>query len=266
MHQISGHCRGQRKPAAQQTVMLGPSVMRADKIITAGNVAVVTGAASGIGRAACLHLAEHGMSVCLVDLAGEKLDAAAAEVEANSPGGPSTILKSPVDVSDPDQIRALHEEVFTCFGKVNFLMNNAVTRMGRGHQADLAEWRTAMDVNFWGVVYATRVFMPGMLAINEPGIIVNVGSKQGITNPPGHPIYNVTKSALKTYTELVEHELRSNSANTSENRVTAHLLVPGWTTTGEIAHQHGAWLPHQVIDFMCAGLARGDFYIVCPDD
>ncbi|MGI9463667.1 MAG: hypothetical protein ACR2OM_07000, partial [Aestuariivirgaceae bacterium] len=71
---------------------------------------------------------------------------------------------------------------------------------------------------------------------------------------------------LKTYTELLEHELRSDPANSGDNRVTAHLLIPGWTTTGGKAHTQGAWLPDQVIDFMCKALARGDFYILCPDD
>ena len=93
-------------------------------------------------------------------------------------------------------------------------------------------------------------------------MIVNVGSKQGITNPPGHPVYNISKSALKTYTEALEHELRSQG----NRNVTAHLLIPGWTTTGNKAHQTGAWLPDQVIDFMVEALDQDVFYILCPDD
>ncbi len=92
------------------------------------------------------------------------------------------------------------------------------------------------------------------------------GSKQGITNPPGHPIYNITKSALKSYTEALEHDLRSNPDNQDSKRVSAHLLIPGWTTTGDAAHRPGAWLPGQVVDFMIEGLVNGDFYILCPDD
>ena len=95
-------------------------------------------------------------------------------------------------------------------------------------------------------------------------MIVNVGSKQGITNPPGHPVYNITKAALKAYTEALEHELRSNPDNAG-HRVTAHLLIPGWTTTGTQEHKPGAWLPEQVVDAMLSGIARGDFYIICPD-
>jgi NAD(P)-dependent dehydrogenase (short-subunit alcohol dehydrogenase family) len=126
----------------------------------------------------------------------------------------------------------------------------------------VAEWRQAMDVNLFGPIYGVRAFLPDMLASEEGGVIVNVGSKQGITNPPGHPIYNITKSALKTYTEALEHELRANGGSA---RVTAHLLVPGWTTTGTHDHKPGAWLPEQVVDAMLAGIAQGDFYIICPD-
>ncbi|MBL6958436.1 MAG: SDR family NAD(P)-dependent oxidoreductase [Rhodospirillales bacterium] len=234
-------------------------------IFNPGNVAVVTGAASGIGKAAGRRFATYGLSVCLIDLPGENLDAAVAEVSAVASDDKQYICGIPTDLSDADQIRQLHDHVMGRFGKVNFLMNNAVTRIGRGHGAELAEWRQAMEVNFWGVVNAVRAFLPGMLSMDEPGIILNVGSKQGITNPPGHPIYNITKSALKTYTESLEHEIRSDPDNQGENSLSAHLLVPGWTTTGDNPHQEGAWLPDQVVDFMVEALDRGDFYILCPD-
>lgn len=156
----------------------------------------------------------------------------------------------------------LSQRVIDRFGRVDLLMNNAVIRTGRGHDAALEEWRGAMDVNFWAIVNAIRVFLPTMQASETPSMIVNVGSKQGITNPPGHPIYNITKSALKTYTEALEHELRSHGKRTT----TAHLLIPGWTTTGNKPHQSGAWLPEQVVEYMVDGLTRGDFYILCPDD
>ena len=92
-------------------------------------------------------------------------------------------------------------------------------------------------------------------------MVVNVGSKQGITNPPSNPPYNVAKAAVKAYTELLQHELR----NTPGAQVTAHLLIPGMTTTGRREHRPGAWMPDQVVDVMMAALERGDFYILCPD-
>ena len=131
-----------------------------------------------------------------------------------------------------------------------------------GAPTNLDDWRKAMDVNFWGVVHGVESFLPGMRASGSTVHIVNVGSKQGITNPPGNTIYNVTKSAVKSYTEMLEHELRSDG----DGKVSAHLLIPGWTTTGKNAHKPGAWLPEQVVDFMIDAIDAGSFYILCPDD
>ena len=233
-------------------------------ILAAHNVAVVTGAALGIGRSMCIRFAEAGMSVAMADMAGDHFTAAIDAVTRASPRGAEAILAMPADVSDALQVEALRAGVMERFGKVNFLANNAVTRIGRGIDADVAEWRRAMDINLFGPIHGVRAFLPDMLASGERGVIVNAGSKQGITNPPGHPIYNMTKSALKTYTELLEHDLRTRPDNRNR-RVTAHLLVPGWTTTGTNEHKPGAWLPEQVVDAMLDGVARGDFYIICPD-
>ena len=206
------------------------------------------------------------MAVVLADLPSDDLDDAVHTMRGVSPRGHELILAAPTDVGDPAQMNQLHDRVMARFGKVNLLANNAATRIRRGHDADLDEWRRAMEVNFWGAVLGVRAFLPQMLASAETGVVVNVGSKQGITNPPGHPIYNIAKAALKTYTESLEHELRTNPNNQSPRRVTAHLLIPGWTTTGKQEHKPGAWLPEQVVDVMLSGIAKGDFYIVCPDD
>lgn len=228
-------------------------------------VAVVTGAALGIGRAMSLRFAEAGLSVVMVDLPGPDFDAAVALVREASPRGASHVLAVPTDVSDPGQIERLRDQALATFGKVNLLANNAVTRIGRGMDADLDDWRRAMEVNVWGPVMGVRAFLPAMLGSGARAWIVNVGSKQGITNPPGHPIYNMAKSALKTYTEQLEHELRSRPDNQGDTRVSAHLLVPGWTTTGKNEHKPGAWHPEQVVEEMLTALDRGDFYIICPD-
>jgi hypothetical protein len=135
-------------------------------------------------------------------------------------------------------------------------------RGGGGVWASLEDWRHALDVNFWGLVHGVSAFVPRMLEQGSPAVVINTGSKQGITNPPGNLAYNVTKSALRTYTEGLQHELR----NTEGCRITAHLLIPGWTTTGKKEHRPGAWLPDQVIDVLLSALDRGDFYIICPDD
>ncbi|WP_281019078.1 MULTISPECIES: SDR family NAD(P)-dependent oxidoreductase [unclassified Minwuia] len=235
-------------------------------IFEPGKVAVVTGAALGIGKALALRLAGKGMSVVMADLPGPDLDAALAEVRAAATAGPETVLGHATDVSKPDQIESLKKATLAAFGQVDLLVNNAVTRTGRGFDADPESWRQAMEVNLWGPVTAVQAFLPDLLANPAPTAIVNTGSKQGITNPPGHPIYNMTKSALKTYTEALEHDLRNRPDNQGAARLSAHLLVPGWTTTGKAEHKPGAWLPDRVVDMLLDGVAGAQFYIICPDD
>jgi NAD(P)-dependent dehydrogenase (short-subunit alcohol dehydrogenase family) len=231
-------------------------------VLTAGRVAVVTGAAMGIGLAACRRLATLGMKVCMADVDAEELQSARAEVAKLAPEGERSVLAVATDVARPAHLEGLKDAAYAMFGEVGLLMNNAASRVGGGVWAPLEDWHVAMDVNFWGVVHGVRAFVPRMIAQGTPCMVVNTGSKQGITNPPGNTVYNITKAALKTYTEGLQHELR----NTAGCKVSAHLLVPGWTTTGKREHKAGAWLPDQVIDVLLAALERGDFYIICPDD
>ena len=231
-------------------------------VLAEGRVAVVTGAAMGIGLAACKRFASLGMRVCMADVDAEELAVAERAVAAVASGGSGSVMTRVTDVGKLEDLEALRDAVYERFGEVGLLMNNAATRVVGGKTEGLEEWRHAMDVNFWGVANGVRVFLPRMMDQGTPCAIVNTGSKQGITNPPGNLIYNVTKSAVKTYTEGLQHELR----NTDGCKVTAHLLVPGWTTTGKREHKQGAWLPNQVIDMMVAALEQGDFYIICPDD
>ena len=240
--------------------------MEREGIFERGHVAVVTGAAYGIGKALSLRLANKGVSVVMADLKNDEFDAAIEAVQQSADTRGATALGVVVDVSDPEQVSNLKAKTLDTFGKVNLLINNAVTRIGRGIDADLSEWRRAMEVNLWGPILGVRSFLPTLLENAEPAAIVNVGSKQGITNPPGHPIYNITKSALKTYTESLQHELRTNPNNQGEDRVTSHLLVPGWTTTGNAEHKPGARLPNQVVDMLFEGISSDQFCIVCPDD
>lgn len=232
-----------------------------DTVFAKGNVAVITGGAMGIGLAAGKKFAEMGMSVCIADSDADEL-AHAGEIIRQSAGDKNRVLCVLTDVSDAKAITALKESVTRAFGVPDVLMNNAVTRIGRGFWEDIDTWQKAVAVNLWGVIYGVRAFAPDMMARAKPGIIINVGSKQGITNPPGHPVYNLCKAALKSYTESLEHKLR----NSPSNQITSHLLIPGWTTTGKNQPQDGAWMPGQVVDFMIDAIAKGDFYILCPDN
>ncbi len=223
-------------------------------ILKFGNVAVITGAASGIGLATAKLFASKGMRIVMADMSTD-LDAAAASVEGET-------LAFPTDVSAPDAGNALADATFSTFGRTDVLMNNDAARVSGGADESLASWHHTMAVNFWGAVHGERAFLPRMISQNTPAAIVNTGSKQGITNPPGNTIYNITKSALKTYSEQLQHTLR----NTDGCKVNAHLLVPGWTTTGNSQANPGAWLPAQVGEQLAEGIEAGDFYIICPDN
>jgi NAD(P)-dependent dehydrogenase (short-subunit alcohol dehydrogenase family) len=234
-------------------------------IIKTSNVAVVTGGASGIGFAAARHFARAGMSVVIADLGGERLAAAAEDLKAIS--GEQHVMAIETDVSDKASLEALERAVIQRFGRVHVLMNNA----GIGPETSIfsaqADWDAILGVNLLGVINGTRTFGPHMLAHGEPGLIINTGSKQGITTPPGNPAYNLSKAGVKVFTEALQHELR----NTESARISAHLLIPGFVFTGltkgdSAKKPAAAWTPEQTVDFMIESLTRGDFYILCPDN
>jgi hypothetical protein len=233
------------------------------EVFTPGAVAVITGAASGIGRAAARRAAEAGMQVVLVDADRIKLDDSCAEIIAL--GGEGNAVAETVDVSDAEAMQVLARRVEERWGAPALLMNNAagfVTGGPGGILDPLEGWKRLFEVNVFGVIHGVMAFLPGMLAAGRRARIVNTGSKQGLTNPPGNPAYNVTKAAVNAYTQNLARDLRERQ----DSQVTAHLLVPGWTTTGDSVHRPGAWLPEQVIAYMEAALDRDDFFIICPDD
>ena len=229
---------------------------------TSDSVAVVTGGASGIGLAAAAKFAAMGMRLTIVDRAEDRLDAAAAALRA---AGSPDVLIAATDVSDRAQMEALETEVAARFGGADILMNNAGIGGGSSCLGSEDAWRAMLGVNFDGALHGVQVFGPGMATRGRPGAIINTGSKQGVTTPPGNPAYNVSKAALKAFTEALAHELR----NTEGCKISAHLLIPGFVFTGLTGRSEkppAAWTAEQTADFFIESMNRGDFYILCPDN
>lgn len=229
--------------------------------LVSGGVAVVTGAASGIGLAAAQRFARLGLTVCLVDR-----DAAAlADARIATTGG-ARIETFAVDVADRTAMHALAAAIADRVGPVSVLMNNAAIAGGGDALGDPESWERLLGVNLFGVLHGVQAFVPRMIAHGAPALVINTGSKQGITQPPGDTAYNVSKSAVKALTEDLAHTLRTRAGC----RVTAHLLIPGFTYTGMTARRFptkppGAWTPDQVVDRLLAGVAAGEFYVLCQD-
>jgi NAD(P)-dependent dehydrogenase (short-subunit alcohol dehydrogenase family) len=230
--------------------------------LMAGGVAVVTGGASGIGLAAVRRLAGLGMRVCIADLDGTALDDAVRTLTAQG----HAVRAVATDVADADQLRDLAARVARDLGPVNVLMNNAGIQPGSS-VLDPLNWQRILAVNMGGIIAGSQIFAPAMIAHGQPGLILNTGSKQGITTPPGDPCYNVAKAAVKVFTEALQHHLR----NLPGCSVEARLFIPGFvytplTANGRSEKPAGAWTPDQVVDFLVQALERDEFYILCPDN
>src|SRR5690606_33840812 len=124
-----------------------------------------------------------------------------------SPNGAASVMSMAADVSSRDDLQRLEEAVRERFGGTDVLMNNAGIQPGSAMFGPEENWRRVLAVNLWGVINGTHVFVPGMIARGRPGLVINTGSKQGITTPPGDPAYNVSKAGVKAFTEALQHEL-----------------------------------------------------------
>lgn len=234
--------------------------------LASGSVAVVTGAASGIGLAAAQHLSQLGLRICLADLGDDRLMTARDSLIAAGVR-PGDVMVQATDVGDKAQLVALADAVFARFGAVNVLMNNAGMQPGSSIFDAEGNWDRILDVNMLGVVRGGQIFAPRMIAGGQPGLIINTGSKQGITTPPGDPAYNLSKAGVKVFTESLQHALR----NLPDCQVEARLFIPGFvftplTAQGRTEKPQGAWTPEQTVEFLFASIDRGDFYILCPDN
>lgn len=231
------------------------------QIEDAGGVAVITGGASGVGLAAARYLAQRGFDLLLADISADALSKAAASLRADN----RRVETAVTDVARAEDLGALADQAFA-MGPVAVLMNNAGIAMPSSTLEISDAWRQIIDVNFYGILNGVQSFVPRLIAADRPAAIINTGSKQGITTPPGNPAYNVSKAAVKVLTEQLAHELREAGA-----LVDVHLFVPGFTYTGMIAQimpekPPAAWTSEECVDWLFDRIANGDFYVLCPDN
>jgi len=186
-------------------------------------VAVITGAASGIGRALADRAVQEGMKVVLADIEGETLTKAEASMKASG----ATVLAVRTDVSQAREVEALAQKTLEAFGAVHLLCNNAgVATEAAVWETTLAEWEWVMGVNLWSVIHGVRVFVPIMLKQDTECHIVNTASMAGLISGPGLGAYKVTKHGVVTLSETLYHELAERGA-----KLKVSVLCPGIVNT-----------------------------------
>ncbi|KAJ9127979.1 hypothetical protein QFC24_000265 [Naganishia onofrii] len=239
---------------------------------------------SGIGLAAAKTFAAKGMKVFLADIHPEHLRTAGEQVEAviaeNAVHG-GEVETMVVDVSKLEDVVRMKEKVIELWGEVAILMNNASPSLPL-HPHTIV-FTNSRDPAYLGCKVRIRSYIligkvartagarmeqcPRCEFTRSRAWLCGIRSDHGITTPPGNAVYNVSKSAVKTLTEQLAHELR----NTPGSKCTAHLFIPGWVHTGDRARSGqpkppGAWTPEQTVLYMLDKLAQGQFYILCPDN
>ena len=189
-----------------------------------GKVAVITGGASGLGRAMAERFASAGMSIVLADVEPGVLAKAEAEMKAAG----AKVIGVRTDVSRAAEVEALAQETLAAFGGVHLVANNAgVAPLGNAWENSVADWEWTLGVNLWGVIHGVRVFTPILLAQGGEAHIVNTASVSGLISPPGSAMYNVSKHAVVTLTETLYHDLALQRAS-----IGCSVLCPAYVPTG----------------------------------
>lgn len=188
-----------------------------------GKVAVVTGAASGIGRALAVRCAQEGMSVVLADIEEPALSRCAEDLAASG----TSVLAVRTDVSSAADVTVLAERTVDHFGSVHLLFNNAgVTSPGSIWESSVADWEWVLGVDLWGVIYGVRAFLPIMLAQDTEGYVVNTASGAGLVPRPDMASYTVAKYGIVALSECLHHQLRER-----DSKIRISVLCPGAVRT-----------------------------------
>lgn len=186
-------------------------------------VAVITGAASGIGKGIAQQLAKEGMKLVLADIEERSL----AEVEKELRAAGAHTLAVVTDVAKREAVFTLADRAFATFGPIHIVCNNAGVSGGLGPVWKIPpqDWEWIMAVNFYGVLYGIQAFVPRMIANNEEGVIINTTSVVGLTTGTTS-VYGITKHAISRLTEGLQYDLQA-----AGSKLKAALLVPGGTAT-----------------------------------
>jgi NAD(P)-dependent dehydrogenase (short-subunit alcohol dehydrogenase family) len=227
-----------------------------------GRTAVVTGAASGIGRALALRLGREGMNLVLADVDRRRLK----EVAAALPGA----LAVATDVSKMADVERLAGEAYARFGKVHLLCNNAgIAAFGSVWELPIARWRSVLGVNLWGVIHGCVAFVPRMLAQGGQAHVVNTASMAGLVTAPSAGAYNASKHAVVALSETLVQDLALARA-----KIGVSVLCPGWVATRIVASERGpaaevvrSLVEHglsadTVADQTVKAIRQGQFYVL----
>jgi NAD(P)-dependent dehydrogenase (short-subunit alcohol dehydrogenase family) len=247
-----------------------------------GRVAVVTGAASGIGLALSERFVAEGMKVVMADI---ETDALATESDRLRRDG-AAVLPIRVDVSQPADVERLADETYNAFGAAHVVCNNAgVAVIGAIHEHTLADWQWVINVNLWGVIHGVRVFLPRMLAGGDEGHVVNTASMAGLTTAPFMSVYDVTKHGVVALSEsmykeltmtgapigvsvvcpgLIDTNIMRSSRNRPESLAEEGKAGPMAQAFGQALSDRlaGGYPPSEVAEQVVAGIREGRFYIV----
>jgi NAD(P)-dependent dehydrogenase (short-subunit alcohol dehydrogenase family) len=247
-----------------------------------GRVAVVTGAASGIGLALSERFAAEGMKVVMADIEAAALQSASAAVRAKAPA----VHAVRIDVSRAEDVERLARETYAAFGAAHVVCNNAgVAVIGAVHEHSLADWQWVIGVNLWGVIHGVRAFVPRMLAGGDEGHIVNTASMAGLSTAPFMSVYDVTKHGVVALSESMFKEFEATGAP-----IGVSVVCPGLINTsimrssrnrppelseegkaGPMAQAFGQALgdrltggypPSEVADQVVRGIREKRFYVV----
>lgn len=202
--------------------------------IQAGNTAVITGAASGIGFALAKEAFARGMNLVLADIDQAALDQAIDTLGAS----PDRVLAMRIDVRHDTEIKALADAAYARFGAVHVLCNNAGVALGRvTWENTKADWEWILQVNLWSVIYGVSEFLPRMQAQQGEAYIVNTASAAGLVSTPGMSAYNVSKHGVVTLSETLYQELqmlqfKPEATEGPTGKVGVSVLCPAWVPTG----------------------------------